>query len=81
MDSDSDLLLLDQRWDAIRVQIDRWRKRMRDRYADDRTQEWWCTQVHLARAQERERVIEYLKARGHLSLAAGIMAGDHEEGP
>jgi hypothetical protein len=54
---------------------------MRDRYADDRTQEWWCTQVHLARSEERRRVIEYLRARGYLSLAAGILAGDHEEDP
>jgi hypothetical protein len=81
MATESDLLLLDQRWEAIRTEIDRWRRLMRDRYADDRTQEWWCNQVHLARAQERERVIEYLKVRGHLSLAAGILAGDHEEEP
>ena len=81
MGNDSDLLLLDQRWEAIRTEIDRWRKRMRDRHMDDRTQEWWCQQVHLARTQERERVIEYLKVRGHLSLAAGILAGDHEEEP
>ena len=81
MGSDSDLLLLDQRWEAIRTEIDRWRRLMRDRYADDRTQEWWCRQVHLARDQERQRVVEYLKSRGYLSLAAGIMAGDHEDEP
>jgi hypothetical protein len=81
MATESDLLLLDQRWEAIRTEIDRWRRLMRDRYADDRTQEWWCQQVHLARAQERQRVIAYLERRGFKSVGAEIAAGHHEEEP
>ena len=81
MDSDSDLLLLEQRWHAIRIEIDRWRARMRDRYADDRTQEWWCTQVHLARSEERRRVVEYLRRNGEHTLAQDIASAYHMEEP
>ncbi len=63
------------------VEVEKYRRKARTEYMDKRTSEWWCDQVHLARAQERERVIEYLRARGYLSLAAGILAGDHEEEP
>jgi hypothetical protein len=78
---DSDLELLDVKWRAIMVEVEKYRRKARTEYMDKRTSEWWCDQVHLARAQERERVIEYLRARGYLSLAAGILAGDHEEEP
>jgi hypothetical protein len=63
------------------VEVEKYRRKARTEYMDKRTSEWWCDQVHLARAQERERVIESLIARGYLSLAAGILAGDHEEDP
>jgi hypothetical protein len=69
------------KWRAIMVEVEKYRRKARTEYMDKRTSEWWCDQVHLARAQERERVIEYLRARGYLSLAAGILAGDHEEEP
>lgn len=78
---DSDLELLDVKWRAIMIEVEKYRRKARTEYMNARTSEWWCDQVHLARSEERRRVIEYLKARGYLSLAAGILAGDHEEEP
>mgnify|MGYP000179392702 CR=1 FL=1 len=78
---DSDLELLDTKWHAIMVQIERYRRQARTEYMDKRTSEWWCDQVHLARSEERRRVVEYLRRHGAETMAEDIAAAYHTEEP
>ncbi len=78
---DSDLELLDTKWHAIMVQIEKYRLQARTEYMDKRTSEWWCDQVHLARSEERRRVVEYLRRHGAETMAEDIAAAYHTEEP
>ena len=78
---DSDLELLDVKWHAIMVQIEKYRRQARTEYMDKRTSEWWCDQVHLARSEERRRVVEYLRRHGAETMADDIAAAYHTEEP
>lgn len=78
---DSDLELLDVKWRAIMVEVEKYRRKARTEYMDARTSEWWCDQVHLARSEERRRVVEYLRRHGAETMADDIAAAYHTEEP
>ena len=76
---DSDLELLDTKWRAIMIEVERYRRQARTEYMDARTSEWWCDQVHRARSEERRRVVEYLRRHGAETMADDIAAAYHTE--
>ena len=78
---DSDLELLDTKWRAIMIEVEKYRRTARTEYMDKRTSEWWCDQVHLARSEERRRVVEYLRRHGAETMADDIAAAYHTEEP
>lgn len=78
---DSDLELLDTKWRAIMIEVERYRRHARTEYMDRRTSEWWCDQVHRARSEERRRVVEYLRRHGAETMADDIAAAYHTEEP
>lgn len=78
---DSDLELLDVKWRSCLLEIQKWRAAARTDYMSTHTAQWWCDQVHLARAEERRRVVEYLRRHGAETMADDIAAAYHTEEP